>query len=287
MVIKHAFLIGAYKNPDYLLELIDSLDSERSSFYIHVNKFNDNDFSDFKNRIANRKNIHYYSSIKIRWGGSSLFFSQMLLLNEASKDVDNQYFHFITGQDILCRPLDVFLRYIEKEKVNFLNYSPMPQKWKYRYSCYSFFDILNLQKKGFLRALNRLFIIAQEILHIKRCSFGFSNIYYGSGWWSLEREACQYVLSKWNNDDKLRRRVKNTFAPDEGLIQTILLNSETPFPIVNDNLRYIKWEGNASPRTLTIKDLHDVKKSGKFIARKVEPKESTDLISAIRASLKK
>lgn len=35
--MKHAFLIGAYKNPLYLESLINSLDSEKSNIYVHVN----------------------------------------------------------------------------------------------------------------------------------------------------------------------------------------------------------------------------------------------------------
>lgn len=282
---KHAFLIGAYKNPDYLLELIDSLDSERSCIYIHVNKYNDKVFSELKNKIANRKNIHYYSCLKIKYGGSAFCRSQMLLLNEALKDNDNQYFHFITGQDILCRPLEEFMEYVEAKKTNFIEYRPIPDRWKYRYTYYSFYDILDVKKHLVFRALNKLFRIFQETLHVKRSKFDFSKLYVGSAWWSLERNACQYVLSKWNNEKKIRKRVKNTFAPDEMIVQTILLNAEVQFPVVNDNLRYIKWNGKTSPRTLTIEDFEDIKKSGKFVARKVDPKESTNLINAIRASL--
>ena len=53
MSTKHAFLIGAFKNPDYLLELIDSLDSPRSTFYIHVNLYNESEFGTFKERVRN------------------------------------------------------------------------------------------------------------------------------------------------------------------------------------------------------------------------------------------
>lgn len=135
--------------------------------------------------------------------------------------------------------------------------------------------------------MNKLFRVLQETLHIERPKLDFSKLYGGSGWWSLERNACQYVLSRWNNDKKLRKRVKNTFAPDEGLIQAILLNAESSFPIVNDNLRYIIWEGKAaSPRTLTIRDYDDMIKSGKFIARKVEPPKSTCLIKKIHEYVK-
>lgn len=286
MVIKHAFLIGAYKNPDYLLELIDSLDSEKSSFYIHVNLINDNEFGRFKELIKQRKNIHYYSDVKIKWGGSGLFYSQMLLLNAALKDQDNSYFHFITGQDVLCRPLVSFFDYIEKSDNCYVQYAPMPEKWEYRYACFTFFDILNLQKKGFLRALNRVLIIIQEKLHIKRSDLGFKKIYYGSGWWSLTREAAFYLASKWNSDARIRKRIRNTFAPDEMLVQTVLLNADKEFRIINENLRYIKWIGDSHPDVLNEYDFFDVIKTDKFFARKIDPVKSADFIKKIRDYIK-
>lgn len=79
-------------------------------------------------------------------GGSGLYYSQMLLLNEAIKDEENQYFLFITGQDILCRPLEEFMEYVEVKETNFVEYSPISDRWKYRYIYYSFYDILDVQK---------------------------------------------------------------------------------------------------------------------------------------------
>lgn len=280
---KHAFLIGAYKNPDYLLELIDSLDSERSSFYIHVNKYNDKDFSNFKNKILNRKNIHYYSCFKIKYGGSGFFYSQMLLCNEALKDENNKYFHFLTGQDILCRPLDEFMSFIEEKESNFIKYSEiLPIEWNYRYAYYSIFDLLDMRLTRFGRYANSLLIRFQDLINLKRRNLGFSKIFYGSGWWSLRRDTCEYFMSIWNKDKRLQKRVKHTFAPDEMLIHTILLNAENKFPLVNDNLRYIKWNGKTSPQTLSLNDYDDIKMSGKFFARKIDPILSSSLIEKMK-----
>jgi len=279
---KHAFLIGAYKNPDYLLELIDSLDSERSNFYIHVNKYNDSTFSDFKNKIVNRKNIHYYSSIKIRWGGSDLFKSQMLLCIEALKD-NNDYFHFLTGQDILCRPLNEFFDYVENNDACIISFSLLSnEEYDYRYSYFNLYDILNVRSGAYLKKLNSLLVKIQDVLHLKRKRIIFQNIYWGSAWWSLKRNACQYLVDKWNNNHTLCKRIEYTFAPDEMLVQTLLLNANSNFSIVNDNLHYMKWTGKPSPSTLTLQDYDEIKKSGKFFARKIDPILSSSLIERMK-----
>ena len=125
------------------------------------------------------------------------------------------------------------------------------------------------------------------MLHVKRGNLGFKQLYFGSGWWSIRRDACQYVVSKWNNDTRLHKRLRNTFAPDEMFFQTVLLNADVSFPIVNENLRYIKWIGKTSPKTLTLSDYDDVVKSGKYIARKMEPRESADLIKKLHEITKR
>jgi len=279
---KHAFLIGAFKNPDYLLKLVDSLDSEKSNFYIHVNRYNDCEFNEFRNNISSRINIHYYSIYKIKWGGSDMFFSQMFLLDKALKDYENEYFHFITGQDILIRPLNEFMFYVEECKANFLNYFIMqPSEWNYRYSYYSLYDILDIRSNWLLKKINSLFVRTQEFLHIKRTTMRFKQMYGGSGWWSLRKDACQYLVSKWCEDKAFQKRIRFTHAPDEMLFQTYLLNSEKNIPIINDNLRYIMWEGNSSPKTLTIDDYDDIIQSEKYLARKIDPIASQSLIEKI------
>lgn len=279
MAIKHAFLIGAYKNPDYLLRLINSLDTPNSNLYIHVNNYNDKDFAEFKKQIAERDNINFYSIYKIKWGGSNLFFSQMFLLEEALKNNDNAYFHFITGQDALIRPVKDFMAFVEDSKANFITYRPFPsEEYNHRYSYYSLWDFCNISSSRLKKKCNALVIKVQKFFKFKRTPFKYKIIYWGSSWWSLRRDACLYVMAQWKDNKKLQKRVKYTFAPDEMLIQTILLNADNEFTIINDNLRFLKWEGKPSPKTLKLEDYDDVIKSGKYFGRKVDPIESASFL---------
>ena len=70
-----------------------------------------------------------------------------------------------------------------------------------------------------------------------------------------------------------------TWAVDELIFQTILLNSEFKDSIVNDHLRYIKFlKGDSRPQTLTIKDADILVTSGKFYARKFDPSKDTAIL---------
>ena len=49
------------------------------------------------------------------------------------------------------------------------------------------------------------------------------------------------------------------------------MNSKYKVSVINNNLRYIDWsEGNNSPKTLSIKDINQILKSDKLIARKFD-----------------
>ena len=83
---KHAFLIGVFKNPDYLETLINSLDSERSNFYIHINKSYKTVFKDLIKKLKDKSNIHFYSCVRYKWGGTSGLRYNYILLDAALKD---------------------------------------------------------------------------------------------------------------------------------------------------------------------------------------------------------
>jgi hypothetical protein len=69
------------------------------------------------------------------------------------------------------------------------------------------------------------------------------------------------------------RRLKHTFCSEELYFPTVVLNSPRASNVVNDNLRFIKWEANGktgSPRILDISDWSEILSSGKLFARKFE-----------------
>lgn len=109
----------------------------------------------------------------------------------------------------------------------------------------------------------------------------------GAGWWSLQRDAAEYVYKEWFNK-KLHKRLAYTFAPDEMIVMTLLLNSDKHFPVVNDNLRFMIWEaGLSGPRNLTISDFDKLKHTNAFFARKMNPVDNADLYYKINKELNK
>jgi len=110
----------------------------------------------------------------------------------------------------------------------------------------------------------------------------FPKLYGGGGYWSLTSDAVGHVV-KTINDNKLLKYIKHTHCAEEVFLHTLLLNAEQKFPVVNDSIRYSKWEGNErSPKVLDESDFEEVIVSGCFFARKFDSAVSTGLINKIK-----
>lgn len=66
---KHAFLIGVYQNPDYASELVESLRSERSNIYVHINPLYLHDFDLFIEKYNKEEDVTVIHTQPIKWGG--------------------------------------------------------------------------------------------------------------------------------------------------------------------------------------------------------------------------
>ena len=80
----------------------------------------------------------------------------------------------------------------------------------------------------------------------------------------------------------MRRFVKYTWAPDEYLIPTLVMNSPLRETVVADNYRYIDWsQGGSNPKILTVQDFEGLTKSDKLIARKFDIKIDTRILDML------
>lgn len=286
---KHAFLIGCYKNPDYLYDLIKSLDGPRSNFYIHVNKENLSEFECLRKRLEDRGNITFVPPIRVIWGGMTLLQSLNIMLNDALKDEENYFFHFLTGQDALVRPLsDLYSFFDSNLDKNFLSVkkdkAPIKDKkakeldWIQYYHTY---DWINNRESLLSRVVEKVFVFIQKVFFIKR-PLPLENIYKGAGWFSINKRAA-VLLSDVMNDEKEMKKWNYCFATEEFFIPTILYNSSISSSIQNDSLRYIDWEKGPGPYPSVLDEAFydDIIKSGKYFCRKIDPIKSKELLQKL------
>lgn len=289
--MKQSFLICAYNNPDYLSHFISTLDSERSEIYVHIDKNQESNFTDFFAKYKQVDNVHVYSEIPCRYCGIGIVKSIAYLINESLKNKEIGYFHFISGLDLLIKPLNEMLDFFEKNKErSYLEFYSLPaSNWgieggieKFRY--YYLNDVLTCNDSHkWNNKFNNLLLRVQRKIGVKRKPLPFKQFYGGSAWWSINRAAA----SELNNFFSLESNwdcIKNTYIPDEFIFQMVLCNSDLKPTLVSNNLRYIKWIKNQKvthPQTLSIDDYDNLMGTDSFFARKIDPNKSKKLIEKV------
>jgi hypothetical protein len=271
--MKQAILITAYKEIDSLMDIINSFDSN-FNFYIHVDKKRKLNSSN----LSNIKNVFVSTKYAVNWGGVNHLKAILLLANQALLNKDNSFFHLITGEDFPAKSVDHFLS-LDTSK-NYLHHFDMPAAhWSNenggfdRINYYQLYDILNaknLIEYKFIRKIESF----QKRLKMER-SFPKmfpKKLYGGSTYWSLNRDALQYVINYTNENKLFLKRFNNTFCAEEIYFQTILLNSSHASSVVNNNLRHIDWDSGRGgrPAFLDETDLDKIILSDNLFARKIQ-----------------
>jgi len=273
--MRQVIIITAYKNEEQIYDIIKFFGGD-FEFYIHIDKKS-------ATHIRESRNVHVYKKYTVNWGSVNHLKTILFLSDEALKDVENGYFHLITGQDFPIKSKDYFCNELDTKK-DYLEFSQLPsESWvdggMSRIEYYNFHDLFDYKKK-----IGRLFIRGivkiQKILKTKRrktLKNFFQNLYGGSTYWSLTRSSLQHVIDSTN--EKILSSMRFTFCVEEIYFQTVLLNSMFSNNITNDNLRYIDWVSGRGgyPAFLDETDYNIIKSSNKIFARKFHEKNSLEL----------
>ncbi len=100
---------------------------------------------------------------------------------------------------------------------------------------------------------------------------GGVHLYAGDMWVNLSAAAVDKVLGSPLNGPLLAY-LRRAPVPDETWAATVALNGSPELAVVNDSRRYIRWpDGAWHPAALEPADLTELRSSGAFFARKVDP----------------
>lgn len=285
---KHAFLISVFQFPDYVEKLINMLDGDRSNIYLHINKRNHEDFRTLVENVRKKKNVFVVPSIKVNWGGKSLLDSLKIMLTEAYRDNKNQYFHFISGQDLLCKPIDNlyaffdanpdlnYLKYYDDEKLNEDRF--FKDSLEERIALYHTYDLLEYRSLFINKIIEKTFVRFQKMFGIKRNN-PESKIVYGEGWFSLNRRAISILLQAMENEEYYAKW-NYSFATEEMFTHTVLYPHFKELNVINSSLRYAYWdqERKKFPAILDESYYDDIITSGNLFCRKIHPDISAKLL---------
>lgn len=282
---KIAYLIMAHQDPENLKHLVQSLDYN-ADFYIHVDE--KVDIQQFEVMLQNRKNVFFSRKrISVCWGGFSQALPALFLIEQASENGTYARYTFITGAD--CPVYSA--RQVYENLVQDLNTE---------YICA--IDLVKLNDRRYLEKVNRSWKFdypnQTKHLHYKR---GITNKllgivshkeirykpYYGFAYWSITEQCALYVLEQYKKGAYIKQ-LKNSYAPIELLIHTIIFNSEfRSHAIELDNLdrgdimayaplHYVKYSENGS-KILDENDYDALIESKKMFFQKSNSKYSSKL----------
>jgi len=265
-----AHLIMTYKNPLQVERLVRRLDHPNFDIYIHLDK--KIDIKDFK-FLGGYNRVNFIKNRSIcNWGGFSFVKAITNSVREIlSNSEDYEYVNLMSAQDYPIKDNDYIYNYYERYKgTSFISYEKSNDSdwWKHavtRYELYHFTDI-SIKGRYFVQGiLNRL---------MPKRKFPISCELYGSAissWWTISSECAHYIVEYLDNNQELMKFMKYTWAADEFLYATIIMNSSFKGKTINNNLRHIEWEkGKPNPRIFNINDLNTLKESNHLFARKFD-----------------
>ena len=262
--MKIAHLILAHSDPQQLGRLINALQNSNAFFFIHIDK--KTELEPFRFLEKTERVYFIKSRVKVAWGAYSIIQATLNGFKEIlASGIGIEYINLLSGADYPLTNAAKIHQFFEKHRdQNFMEYLSVFNEWKeaiprlteYHLTNYSFPGKYAVQK--WLNRLSPARKIPNDLIPVGR-----------SQWFSISADASKFILNYLEENPKVVRFFKLTWAPDEILFQTILYNSEFKKQLINNNLRYIDWSaGKASPEILTLSDLPKLHASSALFARK-------------------
>ena len=272
-----AHLILAHDHKSQLERLIKRLIYTNTDIYIHLDK--KKEISEFL-YLESLTNVFFITHrTAINWGDYSMVTATLDSFEEILK-TGRVYSHInlLSGVDYPLKSAgDIQDFLFANASKTFMRYRHIDREWqesKSRFTKYSLGDYHIPFKFQLQQLMNRL-LPARELPNNLE-PYGFSQ------WITITPECISYTLDYLKKNNAVRRFFKMTWGVDELVFQTILLNSDLKDKIINDHLRYIRFDkGGSRPKTLTILDKKALIDSGKFYARKFSEKEDSKILDEL------
>lgn len=288
--MKLAYLVIAHRNPKLLKKEVEALSDSDCAFFIHIDKkSNLEEFSGIRGH-----NVYFIDRIPVYWGEFSQVQATVGLLQQAmGARFAFDYFVLLSGSEYPLKSSREIQSFFQANQgTEFMNLVKVPNEAAGK----PLARINTLAVSHESPAIVRLAIKGMARLGLAqrdyRKQLGDLEPYSGSTWWALTRDACQYALDFLEHNPHVTEFFKNTFAPDEALLHTIVGNSKFGTR-TRRNLIYEDWSASAaSPAMLTASHValfessdviygNDVYGSGELLFARKFSDENIELVERI------
>jgi hypothetical protein len=236
--MKIAYLILAHNNPGVLQRSIRQLSDADSAFFIHIDK--KADIARFSN--VKGENIHFSKErVTVFWAEYSMVDAILILLRQALQASPSyEYFILLSGSDYPLRSRDYIRDFLETNRGSeYISIVKIPNEAAGQ-PLSKINSIWPPSDRPVVRFLARAFGKFGLARRDYRRYLGTLEPYAGATWWTLTRDACEYIVRFLDGNPRLEKFFRYTPASDEMIFHTILGNSEFRRRM-RRNLFYTDW----------------------------------------------
>jgi hypothetical protein len=292
-----AYIITAHKNSEQLVRLIERLNTEGASFFVHVDqRTNARTYGHMVNGLRHLPNV-YFLKKRFKCHYMTLFSAVQAVVQGINEllhsGIPFDYLIYLTGQDYPIKTNRQIKTALKNAKGrSFLSYLPLPFEGTHpaggtiiqnasRIECWHlhlFGHYLRLPLRGGSRLSRAVNLVIPKTRQFPR---NFQP-YGGWAYWCLARQHVMYIHQFIRSYPSFVRFFRFVKSADEICFQTILLNSLFKDRIINDDLRHVDWSTeDCHPKLLRQDDLGQLMDSPKLFARKFDAQVDAKVLDLI------
>ena len=268
---KHAICITAHKNWEQLKDLIETVSSNSTDIFLHVNKKSRDSFDKYFDNITLNINDNLYliNSKSVDWGGYSQLVVELDLFREVLKNKEKYtYVHLISGQDFPIKPIDRIIEECERTQFDYISFISEKNIGRYEKRLrYKHIMVENIRTSKFADLLRKAYLVIQMVMGVNLMKpFGL-KFQVGANWVSLTIDSLLYIVEHFPKYEKLF----SSGLSAEECYKQMILQTKVDARIMNNCRRFVIFPKNApSPINLTMQLYDDIMNSDAFFARKFD-----------------
>lgn len=259
-----AYFILVHRYPNQFKRLFKAIYDPENYYLVHVDKRAGIDlYKEIQTFLADFPNSQLLTSQNIVWGGYSMVEAELRGMKKLLKlSTKWDFFINLSGQDFPLKSQSAIKDFLKENMGK------------------DFMLVANQAEKrpNTMNRIENYFVETED---------GFSGIpfkrhyllnvtpYIGGQWKIFSRDCCKFICSN-RKVARFRSYYRHTLIPDESFFQTVLMNTNYPKTITNDDKREIIWIPDLrlklDSKALTAKDTKSLVASGKI---KLRPKTFT------------
>jgi hypothetical protein len=289
-----AYLLIIHRNEKQAQRLFRSIYDPENLYVFHIDAKSKPEFHQSMHQfLAAYDNVHILESENCRWGGFSMVHVELEAIRYLIKTGQSwDFFINLSGQDFPLKTQNQIKSFLKKNSgSNFLTVfdEAYIKQWcnpyilfRPRSSSRNFNNARSRVERYFVEVpgMSQLMYVP----FVKRRFIEGNTWYAGWQWMILSRAFCEYIFK----DDLLDKYVsffKNTFIPDEGFFQTVIMNSPFKETVVNDYQRTVTWQYRGDVNIFREKDYDFLLNSKNLFARKFDEAVDSKIITALEKHL--